>query len=183
MALICPRYISFAWGFAEGTVFFLVPDIWLSYIVLQNPKQAYINIAYAVCGTILGGLLMYYVGTAYFDEALAAMHFIPAISPELTTQTGQTMQSQSFLAALMSGMFAGVPYKVYALFAGQAGISIILFIAATTIARVARFITVTGGAHLISIPIKRAFGVRGAIIAHVTLWLIFYAFYFYVMGF
>lgn len=182
MALICPRYISFFWGMAEATFFFFVPDIWLSYIALQNPKEAYINILYAVCGAIIGGIMMYWAGMFYFDSMLSVMHEIPAISHTLTDHVGSQMTDQSLFFNLVTGMFTGVPYKIYALYAGQMEIFLALFIVSCIVARAARFLVVTSASHGISMVLKRKISPRGVIYIYLGVWIIFYMSYFYVMG-
>lgn len=74
------RLISFIWGFFEATFFFLVPDIWLSRIVIKSPKEAYINVAITTAGALAGGIIMYYMGTTMFEALFPFLDNVPAIS-------------------------------------------------------------------------------------------------------
>ncbi len=177
------RFISFLWGFAEATFFFIVPDVWLSRIALTNPKEAYINIAIATLGAITGGVVMYYAGVYAFAEVEAVLPLVPAVSPEMVERVGGDINTHSLLYAMSQGMFAGVPYKIYASWAGHLSVPILLFIIATIIARVSRFLSVTALAHIVAKALKTKLRAAHISRIHIGLWVLFYAFYFSVMGF
>ena len=56
--------IASLWGFAEATLFFFVPDIWISILALKNGRQGLIACFYSFVGAVVGGLIMYYLGRA-----------------------------------------------------------------------------------------------------------------------
>lgn len=176
------RLVSFIWGFAEATFFFFVPDVWLSRIVLTNPREAYINIAIATLGAITGGAVMYYLGAQYFAQIEAALPLVPAVSTDMVDKVGADIGAHSLLYAMSQGMFAGVPYKIYASWAGHLSAPLLVFIVATIIARMARFITVTALAHLIRKALKKRLSQSVILRIHIGAWVCFYVFYFYTMG-
>jgi membrane protein YqaA with SNARE-associated domain len=47
------------WGFAEATLFFIVPDVLLSIIAVRRGRRpAWIAMAWTIAGAIAGGALM-----------------------------------------------------------------------------------------------------------------------------
>lgn len=149
------RAISFIWGFAEATFFFIVPDVWLSRIAVINPKEAYINIAIATLGALIGGAVMYGAGVYAFDMVRDLLPLVPAVSGDMVETVGADVQAHSLLYAMSQGMFAGVPYKIYASWAGYLSSPVLVFITATMIARIARFLSVTAFAHFVSKALKK----------------------------
>ena len=58
-----PSVIAFIWGFAEATVFFIIPDVWLTAVTLKaDRRQTGEAFGWCLAGAILGGILVY--GTA-----------------------------------------------------------------------------------------------------------------------
>ena len=47
--------IASLWGFAEATVFFIVPDVLLSWLALRSPKSGLIACLFALLGALIGG--------------------------------------------------------------------------------------------------------------------------------
>ena len=177
------RVISFLWGFAEATFFFVVPDVWLSALVLGTEKrEAYINIAFASLGALLGGVLIYFLAAPYFDEVRGFFDYVPAISDALITETKVNIEQAGMLYALFEGMFLGIPYKLHAFWAGVTGYGFLLFLAASMIARTFRFLVIVGLAHGVSIALTKRLKLKQLFILHGVCWVVFYVCYFAVMG-
>src|SRR5438105_11256030 len=51
--------VSFVWGLLEATIFFLVPDIWLSIVAVQSTTWALASVAASVVGSLTGACVMY----------------------------------------------------------------------------------------------------------------------------
>ena len=175
------RAVSFFWGFAEATFFFLVPDIWLTRIALSDTKEALINALIALAGAMLGGALLYSLGAAFFDELRQLLNYVPAISDRMIDRVGVSVQEDGVFHALMSAGFTGQPFKIYAAWAGHLTLSPLSFFLAGLIARLSRFVAV----------ILVAWGARSVVGTfvneqqlyglHAGLWIAFYIFYFYLM--
>src|SRR5437868_1692315 len=58
------RWAALAWGYAEATLFFLVPDVLLSWVALRDPRAAGVACFWALAGALLGGATMYAWGAA-----------------------------------------------------------------------------------------------------------------------
>lgn len=172
--------ISLLWGFLEATCFFLVVDIYLSFFVIQNYKQALKLCFVAMMGAVLGGCCIYLWSASHFE---ALYHFylqLPGINQHLIINVqNQITQYQQW--ALFWGGISGQPYKLYALYAAKAGVGILPFILASIPARLLRFILVI---TLVKIAIKYVaikYKTKTLYILLSVFWVIFYVFYFYAM--
>lgn len=136
------------WGFAEATLFFIVPDVLLSAIALSNPRRALLCSLVAAAGAMLGGSVMYFWGAHDPASALRAVGAVPAIGPEMIQRAHGELLTNGMLAVIL-GPLSATPYKVYAVQAAAAGIPYWLFLLISPIARLPRFLLVSliaGGA-------------------------------------
>ena len=174
------RWLAFAWGLAEATVFFIVPDVLLTRLALKDFRSARIASLWAVAGALLGGTVLYFAARNGLAPFLPdAFDRIPGISPGLIDRTGSELHDQG-LAALASGALAGQPYKLYAVHAGLQNVPFLPFIAASAAARLARFLLTATIVWTIGLGLRRyseAFRLR----LHLGGWLAFYVLYFIVM--
>ena len=108
------------WGVAEATVFFIVPDVLLSWLALQSYKPAFIACLWALAGALVGGGIIWFVGLSNPDMVRTMLVSLPAISDEMITNVAQQLD-ESGLVALFVGPMIGTPYKIYALEAATSG--------------------------------------------------------------
>jgi membrane protein YqaA with SNARE-associated domain len=132
--------VAFIWGFAEATLFFVIPDVGLSIIALGGREAGLIATGYAVLGALLGGMLMYFFGRADLDRVVAILHRIPLITPE-EIENVQANLERSGIGAMFLGPFVGIPYKIYATFAHRIG-TLPIFLLVSIPARGIRFVIV-----------------------------------------
>ena len=173
--------IAAAWGFAEATVFFFVPDVWLSWLALRAPRRALYACLWATAGAVLGGAVMVAFGSAEPAAAEALLDAVPGIGPDLVAEVRQELADRGFLA-LFLGPLRGVPYKLYAVEAGALGLSAAALLLWTVPARLLRFLAVTAFAAALAAlpPLRRR--PRLARTLHLLAWSAFYTFYFWKMG-
>jgi membrane protein YqaA with SNARE-associated domain len=172
--------LAFLWGFAEATLFFIVPDVLLSLIALGSRRRALVAAAFTVAGALFGGWLMYRLAALDASHVRSLLLAIPAISPGLPEQVRQQLDSLGY-ASLFVGAFSGVPYKIYATEAGAAALPLAPFLALTIPARALRFLLVVAGVNWIAR--RWASGLSHARRAMLALgcWGVFYGWYFSVM--
>lgn len=174
------RWLAFAWGLAEATVFFIVPDVLLTRLALKDFRSAWVASLWAVGGALLGGTALYLAASHGVAPFLPdAVDRIPGISPGLIDRTGIALQHQG-LAALASGALAGQPYKLYAVHAGLQNVPFLPFIAASAAARLARFLLTAAIVWTIGRGLRRqseTFRLR----LHLGGWVAFYVLYFTLM--
>lgn len=171
---------ALAWGFAEATLFFIVPDVLLSWIALDRPRRAWAACAWAAAGAVAGGLAMYLWGAAAPASALGVLDHVPAISPAMCDAVGEQVRDRG-VGAVFLGPILGTPYKIYAVQAGAAHLGLGPFLLASLPARLVRFLLVTGLTAGICQWLKRR-DPRGRRIAHAAIWTAFYAAYFAAVG-
>ncbi len=171
--------LACAWGLAEATVFFIVPDVWLTFVALRGLRRAFLAAAWAVVGALAGGAVMLWLGARVPEAAARLMDAVPAISPALVRQVHAQVDAHGLLAVLL-GPIGGIPYKIYAVDWGARHGGWLPFLLVSVPARGARFFllpVVVDAIRRWILPLTRGrLAVEAAIVA--ACWVAFYAFYF-----
>jgi membrane protein YqaA with SNARE-associated domain len=173
--------IAGIWGFAEATLFFVVPDVWLTLIAVRRGlAPALVACGWALAGALAGGLAMYAWGA--FDPAAArdALETIPAIDREMIDGVRSALRDDG-AAALFLGPLKGVPYKIYAVEAPAAGIGVLAFLAVSVPARLLRFVLLAAVANLLSRWLLGRTGLRLRTALLLAAWAVFYTIFLSVM--
>ena len=169
------------WGFAEATLFFIVPDVLLSAIAVRRGRAVALRaVGWAIVGALLGGSLMYRWGAQDLAGAVAALDRLPAIAPAMIAAAGDEM-ARSGLVAMATGALTGTPYKIYAVTAPDAGIGLGLFLAASIPARAVRLIPVVLAADGLNSRLAHRWSLRRRCVLLAAIWTAFYIVYFAVM--
>lgn len=169
------RAIALAWGFAEATVFFVVPDVWITRVALRSWREGLAAVAFAIAGALAGGAVVYAWGAHDPDAVRAVFDALPAISPALIDSIAQRWEQLGAWAPLI-GAFSGVPYKLYA--AQAAGVvSLPVFLLLSVVGRGARFVLFAVLAHLAARWATPRFGERRVLAIWLGLWVFGYAVY------
>ncbi|MDJ0814144.1 MAG: hypothetical protein QNJ23_10460 [Woeseiaceae bacterium] len=173
--------LAVGWGAAEATLFFIVPDVLLSRIALQDCRQALRACVWALGGALAGGVLIWCLGNANPDPVREVFAQIPAVSPQMMDRVrGQLIDLGPW--AVFVGPLTGTPYKLYALEAAGTGIGLVSFFLVSLPARMLRFVLVVLLTHWLAAALRRTAGPGMLRILHAVAWLSFYAWYFYVMS-
>jgi membrane protein YqaA with SNARE-associated domain len=135
------NFIAFVWGFAEATLFFIIPDVALSVIVLKGIDVGLEACFYALAGALTGGTIMFYWGRADIEKVTRILTTIPAIRSKDVEEVRSDLQKSGIIAILL-GPFFGIPYKIYAVYAHLIT-SIFYFLLISIPARVVRFVLAT----------------------------------------
>jgi hypothetical protein len=171
------------WALAEATLFFVVPDVWLTAVAARRGiRKAMVACGFALAGALLGGAIMYLWASAEPAAAIATLDHVPGISPGMIERAGQALRAQGVLAMLF-GAFAGVPYKIYAVQAPGAGVGLALFLAASVPARLMRFLLLSGMAAAFAGLVDGLLSKRVVLAIVIVLWAAFYAVYWALVGF
>lgn len=169
------------WGFAEAIVFFIVPDVFLSWLALDSFKRALIACLFAVLGAVVGGAALWLLVQYHPDQARSILESLPAISGAMIVGVHEAL-AESGLSALFIGPFTGVPYKIYIVEAANLNFGLAIFLAISIPARLSRFALVALVSSAASRLLRRRFSLRTVQLAHATLWLVFYAWFFWEMA-
>ncbi len=170
-----------AWGFAEATAFFIVPDVWLTYLAFANGRRrALIGALAALAGAIPGGLLVYWLATIGPGQVTGFIQALPGISATLIDRVGHALTEHGPLA-IIAGAFQGTPYKIYAAQAPAAAIGPVEFALISIPARGLRFALVAVLAAAIA-HAMRNWTSRLRLTLLTAFWIFFYALYFWLMS-
>jgi membrane protein YqaA with SNARE-associated domain len=175
------RWLALAWGLAESTVFFIVPDVLLTRIALRDLRHAWVAACWAVAGALLGGAALWFVATSGAAvELLRFFEKLPGINRFLSYAAASALHHDG-ISAFFTGAVTGVPYKLLATHAAVQGISLpgLLFVSA--LARSARFFVTTtvawlAGRALHWLPLKAVLRL------HSFCWFAFYLIYFMLVA-
>ncbi len=186
MSLIKINTIAFVWGIFEATFFFIVPDVWLSYVVLtsyaaqNNIKLAIKAAIFTLIGALLGGAILFWLGSFYPKAIIQFLNAIPAINQTLIAQTQLALNTNGLYALILGG-FQGVPYKIFAGLAANSSISFLSFLAISAVARMLRFIAVIALVRFL-VELLVYLGYKKYLTGLLLIvWIIFYCFYFWQM--
>jgi hypothetical protein len=113
--------VAVAWGFAEGTLFFVVPDLAPTLAALFCWRAAVRLTSGVLLGSICAGALMFAWASHDQDSARAAVRHVPFVR-EAMVERVRTDYAEAGARGLLRGPFSGIPYKLYAVEApGRAG--------------------------------------------------------------
>ena len=136
------------WGVAEATVFFVVPDVLLTFAVMRFGMRAGLRLAIvAAAAASITGVFMWLWSSHDPEGARNVMLTVPAIGPDLLERARNEIAS-SWPWHLFTGAMTGVPYKLYAVEAGAAHINPLLFALVSFPARLTRFVLTVLAAEL-----------------------------------
>ena len=175
--------VAFLWALAEATLFFIVPDVWLTVVAARyGIRKALVACGFAVLGALVGGAAMYLWAASDAASAIATVGRVPGIPPAMMDNAAAALGAQGVLAMVL-GAFAGVPYKIYAVEAPGAGIGLALFLAMSVPARLMRFLLLSGMAAAFAGLFDGWLGKHVVLALIVVLWVAFYAGYWAWVGF
>ena len=134
--------IGFVWGFAEGTAFFIVPDVYLGLVALFHWKRGLWAMVAAIVGAMVGGSVMYSLAMRDISTINLFLERIPLINAEMISDIANKMQMDG-LITMVNGPLRGIPYKIYAVQAGGQALPYLPFLIFTILARLERLLPVT----------------------------------------
>ena len=129
-------------AFAEASFFPIPPDVLLMAMALSLPARAYRYALVASVGSVLGGVLGYYIGWGFWDLSQNYFyHYVPGVDAEKFNYIGGLFSEYGFLTVFAAG-FTPLPYKLFTIAAGVFNINLAVFIFASLVSRSLRFFLV-----------------------------------------
>ncbi|MGQ5487492.1 YqaA family protein [Thauera sp. ZXT1-4] len=128
-------------SFAESSFFPIPPDVMLAPMSLAEPQRAWWFALLTTVTSVLGGLFGYLIGHYAFDLVepwLRTSHYWSAYE-----QAVAWFEHWGFWAIFVAG-FSPIPYKVFTIAGGVAGMALLPFTLASMVGRGARFFLVAG---------------------------------------
>ena len=126
---------------AESIFFPVPPDVMLAPMTLARPQRWFRYAALCTVASVLGGVVGYALGHFALD---AVMPWIERSGHRDTFDTVQSLfASYGFWIVFIAG-FTPIPYKIFTIASGAAGMAMLPFVLGSMIGRGARFFLVAG---------------------------------------
>ena len=127
----------FILAFCESSFFPIPPDVLLIALCVSIPKRSFSFALICSIGSVMGGLLGYYIGFAFMSSVgtpILEFYHLTAQFDKL-----QAVYNQYDAWAIAIAGFTPIPYKVFTISAGAFHINLLVFTIASLISRSARF--------------------------------------------
>lgn len=127
-------------SFAESSFFPIPPDPLLLALCLGKRARSFWYAFVCSLGSVLGGIAGYAIGSLLWGEEMESffIKWIPGFTTEVMETFFANYKEHGFLIVFTAG-FSPIPYKVFTLLSGVAGMNLGMFILASAVSRSARF--------------------------------------------
>ena len=105
--------LAFLWGLAEGTFFFILPDVAISLLALLKPRHVWRQILAATAGSVVAGMLLFNWSCSNPRGAHEAVAKVPFVTAKMFERVHASYRMHG-LGAVFLGPLLGTPYKIYA---------------------------------------------------------------------
>ncbi len=166
--------LALLWGFAEGTLFFILPDVLLSFTALFRPRRAIAHMGAIVAGAVLAGAVMFTWSSAG-PSARHAVARVPLVSSEMFERAERDFRERGLWGVSM-GPVRGIPYKIYAVEA-PTHVTLWQFLLVTVPARLWRLLAVWIGFAAAGTLVRKLGRASLAPALHALFWITTYLIY------
>jgi membrane protein YqaA with SNARE-associated domain len=125
---------------AESSFFPIPPDVLLIALALSIPTKAFRFAAWCTAGSVIGGIIGYYLGFALWSTVEPLV--IPALFSVEKFERVTTLYDEYGVPIVFAAGFTPIPYKVFTVAGGVAEINFPAFVATSIVGRGARFFLV-----------------------------------------
>ena len=125
---------------AESSFFPIPPDVLLIALALSIPTKAFRFAAWCTAGSVIGGVLGYYIGWGLW--ATVEPMLIPSVFSATKFERVTGLYNEYGVPVVFAAGFTPIPYKVFTVAAGVAKINLPAFIGTSIVGRGARFFLV-----------------------------------------
>ena len=132
----------FGVSFAESSFFPIPPDLMLIPMILAERLKAWRFALICTIGSVLGGIFGYFIGALFLEIIGAPIIAFYGLEEKMQTLSSH-FQEHGVWIVLLAG-FTPIPYKVFTIASGVAGLSLPAFVLASLVGRGARFFLVAG---------------------------------------
>jgi hypothetical protein len=168
---------ALCWGVAEGTLFFIVPDLVISLAALYAPRTALRHLFAVVAGSLVAGTGMYLWASVDPAGAVGMVRRVPFVAPAMFDRVGADIANLGAWA-LCKGPLSGIPYKIYAVLS-PGSIPLGAFLLASVPARLERLVVSWTVFSVAGMVMRRPLLRHGALgpILHGLYWVMIYVQY------
>jgi membrane protein DedA with SNARE-associated domain len=170
--------VALLWGLAEGTLFFIVPDVHLALVALVHWRKGLLATLAAVAGAMIGGAIMYALAANNGAAMTQLLVLVPLISPRIVNSVAAQVQASGLGAMVSFPLLA--PYKVYAVQAGRQHLPFLRFLLITIPSRLGRILPVTLAGAVLGTAFKKFIQRHTALVvgAYALVWVGVYVSYY-----
>ncbi len=172
------------WGFAEATVFFIVPDVLITCVLARRPRpwrEIVPPVLWTLLGALVGGAAMYLWTLADASSVARVLAHVPGINAALIDRVGAQVEASGPLATFL-GPITGTPYKLYAHQSALHHQPLLVFMLISIPARAVRFLLMAFIANGLCRGALAKWSPRARVGLALALWVSFYVYYFATMG-
>ena len=139
-------------AFVESSVFPIPPDVLMIPMIIARPSRAFVIAGVALVGSVLGGMLGYYIGSGLFETVgKPVLEFYG--KDKYFDEFAVRYQEYGAWAVLIAGL-TPFPYKVITILSGATSLNLGVFIVASIVARGLRFFIVAALLWNFGAPIR-----------------------------
>ena len=140
-------WVLFVIAFTESSFFPIPPDVLLIALILGKREKAWKYALICTTGSLLGGVLGYTIGWGLW-ESTREFCFRYIFSENAFESVVEQFHQYDSLA-IFGAAFTPIPYKIFTIAAGVAGISLPVFLLASLAGRGGRFFLVAAVIYLV----------------------------------
>ncbi len=127
-------------AFIESSIFPIPPDALMIPMIIAAPRRAFLIAGVATVASVLGGGLGYYIGATLYDSIGQPVLEFYGKSDKFEALK-IAYNERGIWAVLIAGL-TPFPYKVITILSGATGLNFAVFMAASVVARAARFFVI-----------------------------------------
>lgn len=144
-----------ALAFLESSIFPIPPDVLLIALCMGAPKRGLTFAFWCSLGSVLGGMLGYYIG--YAAEPLGRWIIFDLLHYGAAWDKVAQLYGENAFLSILTAAFTPIPYKVFTIAAGvfHEQVSLGTLVLASAIGRSGRFFAVAGTIYFFGPPVKR----------------------------
>lgn len=165
--------VAFLWGFSEATWFFVIPDVYLTFVALMTWRRSGWCLLAVLLGTMCGACLVYGLSAWNWANLWAAL---PGFRGGMVTTASEQIREFG-ASAVQLGPANGIPYRHYIWVAANQQVGLGALLLATPLARLPRMMIAMVLAWGAARVTRTWFSIETHGASWVLVWLTAYIFY------
>jgi len=146
--------LIFVWAFGEATVFPILADFLLAAMLVMGGARRWVLAGACIAGMAIGGIVTVLVARAAPGFALELLRDLPLITESHISRAGEQLADHGVAGFLVQPV-SGIPFKAWAVMAGEQRLSPWLVILVFIAARAARMLAIAVLAQLLGRALGR----------------------------
>ncbi len=165
--------VAFLWGFSEATWFFVIPDVYLTFVALLVWRRSGWCLLAVLSGTVCGACLVHGFPAWDWPSLWSAL---PGFRDGMMTTAEQQVREWG-APAINLGPANGIPYRYYIWVSANQDVSLIALLWATPLARLPRMTALMIFAFVAERVTQKWFSKEMHCVAWVLVWITVYIVY------